>query len=169
MFPNAAIWIVPACFAAFALLWVATCRLVAVLSGWRALAARYPAAGPAIGTSWHFQSAVLRRYRYLLSNYGNCLHVTVNAEGLGLAVLWLLQAGHPPLWIPWSELLVSEDRLWYFIKCVRVTFPAEPSVSLWIQPSPGRSPTRSKTPSGQDWFAGGRGRPRTLGRAMMSL
>lgn len=150
MLPNAAIWIVPACFAGFALLWTLTCRLVAVLSGWRILAARYPAAGDCAGTFWRFQSAVLRRYRYLPSNYGNCLRVTANDEGLGLAVLWLLHAGHPPLWIPWSEVLVNEDRLWYFIKCVRFTFPAEPAVSLWLNP---RLARKIQDVLGQDWFA----------------
>jgi hypothetical protein len=40
-----------------------------------------------------------------MSSYSNVLTVSIEPEGLRLAVMVLFRVGHPPVLIPWGELL----------------------------------------------------------------
>jgi hypothetical protein len=51
------------------------------------------------------QSASLRRW----SRYRNCLTFTANQQGLHVSIFFLFRSGHPPLWIPWSEITVHQE------------------------------------------------------------
>ena len=141
-------WILLAAWVwAVAGIWVLAMGLLAMLSGWKRLAARYRCSTPLPGTKWRIRTGAMRLY--MKTNYGNCLRVTVSDKGLGLWIVWLFQMGHPPLLIPWSEIVASQDRLWFFIRCVRFTFPAEPAVTLWLTT---RLAGKTQQALGQDWF-----------------
>lgn len=82
----------------FPLIWIGVCQLVALLSGWRALASRYRATTPLTG-----QRIAVARSRIGLAQYRNTLTAHVSPEGLGLSVSSLFP-GHKPLFIPWSDI-----------------------------------------------------------------
>ncbi len=70
----------------------------------------------------------------LKSNYGGCLTIVVNSEGIGLSILWPFRAGHPPLFIPWSEISIGQEKMLRLISLVRFDFTEVPRVALLITP-----------------------------------
>ena len=83
--------------------------IISKLSGWSALAARFPFSGSRFqGPSWRFQSASMR----YMSNYNNCLTVGANPQGVYLKGPLFL-AGHPPLFIPWEEVSYTEGKIFW--------------------------------------------------------
>jgi hypothetical protein len=53
-------------------------------------------------------------------------------EGLFLAVSFPLRIGHPPLFIPWSEVESIEPYRFLFFSIVRFRFKQAPKVSLAV-------------------------------------
>jgi len=86
--------------------WVAILNVLARIGGWATLAERYPAAGAFDGDRWWFQNAQLR-WRV---NYGGVLTVGASPRGLYLSVLLPFRIAHPPLFIPWTDITVSERK-----------------------------------------------------------
>lgn len=86
--------------------WVAILNVLARVGGWATLAEVYPAAGLFEGDRWWFQSAQLR-WRV---NYGGVLTVGANPRGLYLSVLLPFRIGHPPLFIPWTDISINERK-----------------------------------------------------------
>jgi hypothetical protein len=73
--------------------------------------------------------------RYFNSNYGGCLSIVVNQQGLGLRVLWPFRVGHPPLYIPWSQINIHQEKRLRVFTVVRFDFKDEPRVAMLIAPS----------------------------------
>lgn len=115
---------------AFLAVWFTPLFVFSVLGGWGKLGQRYRRLTPIAGTTWWLQSAGM--HRYFDVNYGSCLIVTVNKDGIGLSVLFPFRPGHPPLFIPWSDVLVAQVKRFVFFSGVRLTFPEEPSVRIDI-------------------------------------
>jgi len=107
--------------------WAVVLSLLALLGGWRELARCYPANLPFSGKRWWFQSGNMRAV-----NYGGCLIIGANAEGLHLAVLFPFRPGHPPIFIPWSQVSARETTRWRFFRFVELRFSAAPNVPLQI-------------------------------------
>jgi hypothetical protein len=42
--------------------------------------------------------------------YSGCTFFTSNKKGLGLSLLFPLRFGHPPLFIPWSDISIEKSR-----------------------------------------------------------
>lgn len=84
-------------------IWAATLTALSIGGGWRALAQRFPAASRPAGAIWSFTSATFRT-RLLPIHYGNCVTVTVGEAGVGVAILFVFRAMHPPIMIPWSSI-----------------------------------------------------------------
>lgn len=95
--------------------------------GWRQLAARYPAGGPATGRTFRMVSGTIG-----LANYNGVLYVTAEPEGLHLAVLSLFRVGHPPIRIPWTEItsVTQKNALWARWYTFRVGTPHVATVRL---------------------------------------
>ncbi|HEX4143578.1 MAG TPA: hypothetical protein VHY91_08600 [Pirellulales bacterium] len=132
----------------FPIFWCLILYLISFIGGWRQLAKRYRCSGPISGTVWRFQSGSM--HRFTESSYGGCLKVIANEEGMGLATFFPFRVGHPSLFIPWSEMLVSEMRRFIFFKRVRFTFPDAPS--LWFEISP-RLAAKIQNAVGLGWLA----------------
>jgi hypothetical protein len=91
----------------FAAIWIATGFIGARIGGWHALAEIYRAeAGAFLGDRWRMRSASLRMFL----RYNGIVTFGANERGLYLAVFVLFRAGHPPLFIPWTEIEVSNER-----------------------------------------------------------
>lgn len=108
-------------------LWCASCFAASVLGGWHSLARRYRQLRPFSGQRWRFCSGSMG-----LANYSLCLTLGANPEGLSLAVLLPLRLGHPPLFIPWSEVESVEPHRFLFFSMVSFRFKQAPRVSLAV-------------------------------------
>lgn len=63
-------------------------------------------------------------------NYGSCLMLGANAEGLFVSVLFFFRVGHPPLFIPWSEVESATHYRSLLFPMVKFKFKKAPSVSF---------------------------------------
>ena len=118
-------WVIPLFVVAWG--WLVTAG-IARLSGWSRLAELYRATQPFEGEKWRFQSI---RMRYL-SHYNNCLTFGADAQGLYIAMLFLLRAGHPPLLIPWSELEIR-PKDYFLMGGYELSFPRVPGITVWVR------------------------------------
>lgn len=107
-------------------LWCAICFVSSALGGWRSLARHYRQLRPFGGKRWHFSSGSMG-----LASYSFFLTVGASQEGLFLAVPFPLRIGHPPLFIPWSEVEIEPHRFLFFAM-VRFRFKQAPRVSLLV-------------------------------------
>jgi hypothetical protein len=97
------------------------------LSGWASLAQRYRCEEGFSGDRSRFRSAAMRYG----SHYGNCLTMGANPQGLFLSMSVPFLVGHPPLFIPWSEITVRRGRfLWS--KYVELRLGQEPHIPFRI-------------------------------------
>jgi hypothetical protein len=82
---------------------------VSHVSGWASLAQLYRCEEGFFGDRLRFRSAAMRYW----SHYGNCLTMGANPQGLFLSISVPFFVGHPPLFIPWSEIAIRRGRyLW---------------------------------------------------------
>lgn len=93
----------------FVALWLLCGTLTSYANGWHGLAKRFRATKPFPGTTWNFQSA-----RIGIANYGYCLTLGANPQGMYLHPMILMRFAHPPLFIPWNEITVHRKRFWIF-------------------------------------------------------
>jgi len=112
----------------FVVFWCGISLLISFMSGWRELSRIYPATVSPEGKRFWFQSASMRRG----TNYGNCLIVWVNPNGIYLSVLFLFRIGHPPLFIPWPDVSMRERVFLFFFKQVELRFARCPSIPFVI-------------------------------------
>lgn len=94
---------------AFAVLWVLMSYVLAMIGGWARLAEDYRANSAFEGQRWRFQSASMR----LGTGYSNVLTVGAGPEGMSLEVFLLFRIGHPPLLIPWSDIVKRGEPSWF--------------------------------------------------------
>jgi hypothetical protein len=120
----------------FVLGWFLVTGLLAYLSGWVALAARFRADGPVDGARFQFSSGSLGR-RFLPVSYGNCLFVTVNPQGLRLAIFLPFRFLSPPLYISWKDIDSMTERRILFFDVVTFTI-CDSWVLLSLRGAPGR-------------------------------
>jgi len=108
------------------LFWFFISGLVARMSGWKALAEVYPLLSDPTGPKLRFQSASLR----WSTNYTGIVHFSIDSQGLYLSVFVLFKIGHPPMFIPWSEIR-SESRAG-LIPSLTLRFTRKPKVPMTI-------------------------------------
>src|SRR5262245_55938881 len=111
----------------FPILWVGLLNLLARMSGWSRLATTYRYRGRFEGFRKRFVSGHLVGGAFfgLPCNYGSCLTLGSNAQGLYLAVLAPFRPGHPPLFIPWRDVTARLEQRWLF-KLVTFSFQQVP-------------------------------------------
>ncbi len=93
----------------FAGLWVAICYFASFLSGWHLLSKRFQTKGEFHGPKRILQSADMR----FNSHYNGCLTVGADSSGLFLVPLFIFRLGHPPLLVPWSEILSQRKKRFF--------------------------------------------------------
>ncbi len=92
------------------------------------MAETYRFEGTFEGSRWRFTSA---RMRWGV-NYNGCLTIGANERGLYVAVLFLFRLAHPPLFIPWSDVRVTEQRGLVF-KYLEFGFLKAPAVPFRVR------------------------------------
>lgn len=107
--------------------WCGAAYLIALMSGWHKLARRFECEQGFEGERWRFQSAGMR----WLTAYRGILTLGANQSGLYLAVLVFFRMGHPPLFVPWSEITVSERQRW-MMAGMQFVLGREEQIPLWL-------------------------------------
>jgi hypothetical protein len=130
----------------FVIFWCVISFLIATLSGWRALAQKFPMTSTFTGTTWGFQSARMR----WTTRYGSCLNVGADPMGLKLSIIFLFRPGHPPLFVLWTEILFQERRNYILFTQVKLRLGREEQIPFTIS---GRLADRIKTAAGTNWPA----------------
>ena len=110
----------------FIVLWTGICQLISTTGGWKKLGRDYRAAAPFDGKKLWFKNAGMRYW----TNYNNCLIVGVNKYGLYLAVIPIFRLGHPPLFIPWTEISTEAGSRRFFVDFVKFKFAKQPDVPV---------------------------------------
>lgn len=105
--------------------WMVMCLVVAQVSGWSRLAARFPASfEPFDGTRFRWQFLGIGA-----CDYNGCVTLRASPEGLFIAV-WPIFFGHPVLLIPWSEMRVLEERRFLGFHVAKVEVGSPPLAIL---------------------------------------
>jgi hypothetical protein len=95
--------------ALFGVMWLGITGLLAHLSGWARLAARFRASEPPNGERFRFASGSLGAKMFPV-NYGGCLFVAVSGAGVHFSILFLFRFQSPPLFIPWSQIESVDEK-----------------------------------------------------------
>ena len=109
----------------FVAMWLGVTFLLSAMGGWRKLAEHYSTSGGFTGKRFRFRSAQLGGY----VNYGGCLTLGSDSQGLYLAVLPFFRMAHPPLLIPWNDIGAREARSWFF-PAIELEFTKAPAASV---------------------------------------
>jgi hypothetical protein len=104
----------------FPLFWSGVLLLIGHIGGWGRIASKYRARDAFEGRRWSFQSGQFGR-----SNYGGCLTVGANQRGLRFSVFFPFRPGHPPIFVPWEDVSVTEGR-WLFSSYADLSFRLAP-------------------------------------------
>jgi hypothetical protein len=119
----------------FAIFWLGILHWCAWMGGWTRLARQFtddPMRGDQRDTYRPIRRAWFQSGSLGMMNYKSCLNVGVYETGVRLSVLWPFRPGHPPLFIPWSELAEGrEKRLMFLFKRLEV-FVGEPPVKVLL-------------------------------------
>src|SRR4051812_20131914 len=83
----------------FAGMWIGVSALLSRLSGWSALALRYPAAGEPEGECIVWTSAQLGGV-----SFRSCLNLPLAPSGLYMVPARIFRAFMPPVLVPWSDV-----------------------------------------------------------------
>lgn len=113
---------------AFVLVWSGVTLILSAIGGWKRIAAAFPGRDGLDG----------RRHRRVTGmvgwvSYRAVLTVTVTPEGIGITVLPVFKAGHPPLFLPWSAIRNPQRRSWLVFEAVSFTI-GEPAVGRMTLP-----------------------------------
>jgi hypothetical protein len=120
------VWVWPLFPVVFVGFWCAITYLLALMSGWRRLAAHYAADMPAGGQRFRFRSA-----RSGLVRYNHCLNFAATAEGLHLWLLLPFRFASPPLLVPWEDVSATPARE-FLVRSVALRFARAPSVRMRV-------------------------------------
>lgn len=130
---NIAPWALTAGAVLFAaLIWFVGSTLSAVGSGWHRLQHRFRAGAPFAGEERSFQTGVMR----WKSRYNHCLALGANQDGLSIRAMWLARLEHPPLFVPWDEVSVT-DQSRAFRDGTLFTLGRKEQVPLWVHKGTG--------------------------------
>ena len=108
-------------------MWVGVCYIISRIGGWTELGTIYRTTNPFPPTRYYFVSAVMRAS----VNYGSCLTVSADLEGIYLKTFFLFRVFHPPLFIPWGDLDYMEEKIW-FMRGIKFTSSKAPGVYFWL-------------------------------------
>jgi hypothetical protein len=118
--------VVAAAVVAYVFFWCGLMIAIARASGWIALAQKYRATEPFAGRCWRMQHA---QFRWGL-NYSFVLTVGVDGSGLYLSTIFPFRAGHPALFIPWSETKIEMKRSFWQGSFMEIRFPKVPHTCM---------------------------------------
>ena len=113
----------------FLAVWYGSMVLIAWVGGWSALAGVYRAETPvAAAHEWRNKYGKMRYG----TGYNGCLNIAANPMGMQLSLWKMFRPGHPPLFIPWSDVTTQVERGMFF-ELVRFSFHRVEDVPLRLR------------------------------------
>jgi hypothetical protein len=109
-------------------LWVFISLFLSFLGGWQVLGQACRAQDKIEGHRWRGQSGSTR----FGVSYNRCLNITANSIGIGISISLLFRIGHPPLFIPWTDITLREEKFLFFWKNLRFNFTKAPNIPFRI-------------------------------------
>lgn len=104
-------------------------RVAAKIGGWSALAAAYPGREQIDGETWRFRTVRLGA----ATRYKSSITVGADREGLHLSVIWLLNSGHPPIFVPWNEIkIIGRESGIFGLTYTGLVFQRCPGLQVWF-------------------------------------
>jgi len=120
------------CVFLFVAQWALVSYVISLLSGWMELSRRFRDAGAYDSYQWPFQSV---RMRTIFGSYGNCVNFGADETGLYMAVFRPFSLGHPPLFIPWSEVQVAAQSHGLIFKSRKLFLVRQELIPLLVRSS----------------------------------
>lgn len=122
--PYAVIGIFLILFPAF---WIGTLHLLSRIGGWHRLSADYTYSGTVPRPQFSWVSALIGWV-----GYNNILRLHLSDQGIHVSVPAPFKFGHPPLFIPWSEVKSRTSRrvLWSKLERLSIGSPPVATISL---------------------------------------
>jgi hypothetical protein len=117
-------------------LWCIVIAMTSLVGGWHELARFYrderTTFGVEMETGKQFRWASLKLGPwYFPTNYSNCLTIRVDSEGIRLRVFPLFRILHPPLLIPWQDVVCCQsERICFLIKQTNIFLRDRPTNPL---------------------------------------
>ena len=87
--------------------WLLLNFIVSRLTGWAQMAAHYRNAGGFPEKVWRYQTI---RTRWGMG-YKGCTNVGIDSRGLHFSFGFLFRFGHPPLFVPWGDITITEKKI----------------------------------------------------------
>jgi len=103
----------------FGAMWIGVVSLLGAMSGWRSMAAAFPAAWDPTAQRFTFGSASIG-WRGFPVSYRSILTVEVGDAGIGLSVMRMFGFNHPPMTIPWEAVESCTEGFYAFWTGVEV-------------------------------------------------
>ena len=107
--------------------WIVSCLIMGYISGWMYLAKSYRLKHPFCDQKWSSQSA----YMWWFGFYHSSLSFGSDIEGLYISACELLKIGHPPLFIPWTDISIIEKE-GTLVNFIELEFKKSPSKPIRI-------------------------------------
>jgi hypothetical protein len=116
-------WLIPLIVLAFPIffgaMWIGVVSLLGAMSGWRGMAAAFPAVQDPTAQRFSFGSASIG-WRGFPVSYKSILTVDVGDYGIGLSVMRMFGFNHPPMSIPWQAVESCQQGFYAFWTGVEV-------------------------------------------------
>jgi hypothetical protein len=110
-------WLIPLIVLAFPIffgaMWIGVVSLLGAMSGWRGMAAAFPAVQDPTAQRFSFGSASIG-WRGFPVSYKSILTVDVGDYGIGLSVMRMFGFNHPPMSIPWQAVESCQQGFYAF-------------------------------------------------------
>ncbi|MFG0250110.1 MAG: hypothetical protein ACF8OB_14575 [Phycisphaeraceae bacterium JB051] len=116
---------------AIPIFWCLVVWLIAKVSGWQQIARSYPLTQKIPGEKTVGMQSIRIGY---LSQYNNCVTYGFSDQGMSLQLWSIFCFGHPPIFIPWEDLLAYETRVFKTFPMVRIILVKEPDRKLFLRP-----------------------------------
>ena len=119
-------------FASFIAFWIVLSYLISLVSGWGMIAKYYrrPEGMLLTGAKGFLTSLYLNR-----SNYRKSVYIRVDDFGMHLSMLFLFRFGHPPLFVPWSDIKIEERKSHISGKSHYIIFSKTPLIRISMNES----------------------------------
>ena len=114
---NLPLYFVPLFPVFFVGMWCLASAMVSLIGGWLALSRRFRAQSEPYGdapTAGPFFYSVYMRFQ---THYSGVVRLTAAPDGLNFSVLLLFRVAHPPLFIPWDEIVFTRGSFlcWRYV------------------------------------------------------
>tara|TARA_B100000686_G_C16384710_1_gene759344 strand:- start:42 stop:518 length:477 start_codon:yes stop_codon:yes gene_type:complete len=108
--------------------WFAIVGLLSLSGGWSRLARVYrdDMSEMTVGHTWGMQSLSLRGW----CGYNNCIVIEATERGVKVRPWTIMRPGHPPLFLPFDEMIMAKSRTMLGVRLKQVRMQKEPGISL---------------------------------------